>query len=175
MRADYAHPRSVGIAGRLISIAARIRDAACAHSGDRADRSGADLAGFLGTRDRAPTKPRGLGGPACCPDSGVDTYKMTAQAVLISGAGIAGPALAFWLKAAGLQPTLVERAPALRTGGYVIDFWGRGYDIAERMRLTDDINRVGYHVRELRIVDRQGARRAGFGTSVFRELTGGVL
>ena len=57
--------------------------------------------------------------------------------VLISGAGIAGPTLAFWLRAAGFEPTLVERAPALRTGGYVIDFWGLGYDIAERMGLAE--------------------------------------
>jgi hypothetical protein len=32
----------------------------------------------------------------------------------------------------------------LRSGGYVIDFWGLGYDIAERMGLTDSIERVGY-------------------------------
>jgi 2-polyprenyl-6-methoxyphenol hydroxylase-like FAD-dependent oxidoreductase len=50
--------------------------------------------------------------------------------ILISGAGIAGPTLAFWLKAAGFEPTLVERAPGLRTGGYVIDFGGLRYDIA---------------------------------------------
>jgi 2-polyprenyl-6-methoxyphenol hydroxylase-like FAD-dependent oxidoreductase len=55
--------------------------------------------------------------------------------VLISEAGIAGPALAFWLRKYGFTPTLVERAPALRTGGYVIDFWGLGYDIAEKMGL----------------------------------------
>ena len=61
---------------------------------------------------------------------------MNDKTVLISGAGIAGPTLAFWLKAAGFEPTLVERAPALRTGGYVIDFWGLGYDIAERMGLA---------------------------------------
>ena len=60
---------------------------------------------------------------------------MNSKTVLISGAGIAGPTLAFWLKAAGFKPTLIERAPALRTGGYVIDFWGLGYDIAERMGL----------------------------------------
>ena len=48
---------------------------------------------------------------------------MGAQTVLISGAGIAGPTLAFWLAAAGFQTTIVERAPALRTGGYVVDFW----------------------------------------------------
>ena len=95
------------------------------------------------------------------------------KAVLISGAGIAGPTLAFWLKAAGFEPTLIERAPALRTGGYVIDFWGLGYDIAERMGLVKDINRVGYHMRELRIVDDEGRRVTGFGTNVFRDLTNG--
>jgi 2-polyprenyl-6-methoxyphenol hydroxylase-like FAD-dependent oxidoreductase len=98
---------------------------------------------------------------------------MNKQTVLISGAGIAGPTLAFWLKAAGFEPTLIELAPALRTGGYVIDFWGLGYDIAERMGLTSDIDRVGYHIRELRIVGDRGERVTGFGTRVFRELTGG--
>ena len=93
--------------------------------------------------------------------------------VLISGAGIAGPTLAFWLVEAGFEPTLVEHAPAPRTGGYVIDFWGLGYDIAERMGLAAEINRIGYHVREMRIVDGDGKRVTGFGTSVFRELTGG--
>ena len=98
---------------------------------------------------------------------------MQNKSVLISGIGIAGPTLAFWLKAAGFEPTLIERAPALRTGGYVIDFWGLGYDIAERMGLAGDINRIGYHVREMRIVDDRGKRVTGFGTKVFDELTGG--
>jgi 2-polyprenyl-6-methoxyphenol hydroxylase-like FAD-dependent oxidoreductase len=95
------------------------------------------------------------------------------KTILISGAGIAGPTLAFWLRAAGFAPTLVERAPSPRTGGYVIDFWGLGYDIAERMGLIAEINRIGYHAKELRIVDDTGRRRAGFGTRVFTELTGG--
>jgi len=95
------------------------------------------------------------------------------RTVLIAGAGIAGPALAFWLKAAGFEPTLVERADGLRRGGYVIDFWGLGYDIAERMGLITEINRLGYRVRETRIVDDAGRRIAGFGTRVFSELTGG--
>jgi 2-polyprenyl-6-methoxyphenol hydroxylase-like FAD-dependent oxidoreductase len=95
------------------------------------------------------------------------------KTVLISGAGIAGPTLAFWLKAAGFEPTLIERASALRTGGYVIDFWGLGYDIAERMGLIGEINCIGYHVREMWIVDDQGRRQASFGTKIFNELTGG--
>jgi 2-polyprenyl-6-methoxyphenol hydroxylase-like FAD-dependent oxidoreductase len=53
--------------------------------------------------------------------------------VLIVGAGIAGPTLAYWLLRAGHEATLVERAPELRHGGYLVDFWGAGFDVAERM------------------------------------------
>ena len=81
--------------------------------------------------------------------------------------------MAYWLGKCGFRPTLVERAPQLRTGGYVIDFWGLGYDIAERMGLANDINRIGYHMREMRIVDGRGRRVTGFGTKVFRELMNG--
>jgi 2-polyprenyl-6-methoxyphenol hydroxylase-like FAD-dependent oxidoreductase len=98
---------------------------------------------------------------------------MARDSALISGAGIAGPAAAFWLNAAGWETTIVERAPALRTGGYVIDFWGLGYDLAERMGLRNEIERVGYHVRDVQMVGDRGERRAGFGVSVFDDLTGG--
>lgn len=81
--------------------------------------------------------------------------------------------LAYWLKVAGFEPTIVERASALRRGGYVIDFWGLGYDLAERMGLLDQINRIGYHARGMRIVNDQGRPVAEFGTKVFSELTGG--
>jgi 2-polyprenyl-6-methoxyphenol hydroxylase-like FAD-dependent oxidoreductase len=82
--------------------------------------------------------------------------------VLISGAGIAGPTLAYWLHEFGFTPTIVERAPTLRTGGYVIDFWGVGFDVAERMGLLPDIRREGYMVREVRVVGQDGKRIAGF-------------
>ncbi len=98
---------------------------------------------------------------------------MNNKTILISGAGIAGPTLAFWLKAGGFEPTLIERTPELRTGGYVIDFWGLGYDIAERMGLAGEINRIGYRVREVRIVDDLGRRLTSFGTKVFEELANG--
>ena len=58
--------------------------------------------------------------------------------ILISGAGIAGPTLAYWLAHYGLKPTIVETAPRLPTGGYVIDFWGAGFEIAERMSLLPE-------------------------------------
>jgi 2-polyprenyl-6-methoxyphenol hydroxylase-like FAD-dependent oxidoreductase len=76
--------------------------------------------------------------------------------VLISGAGIAGPTLAYWLGVAGFAPTVLERAPALRTGGYVVDFWGLGYDIGERMGLEPEMNATGYHMREMRVVNERG-------------------
>jgi 2-polyprenyl-6-methoxyphenol hydroxylase-like FAD-dependent oxidoreductase len=98
---------------------------------------------------------------------------MVSRTVLISGIGIAGPTLAYWLSRGGFRPTLIEHAPAPRTGGYVIDFWGLGYDIAERMGLAADIERAGYHAQEMRVVDDHGRRVAGFGAKVFRELTGG--
>lgn len=82
--------------------------------------------------------------------------------ILISGAGIAGPTLAYWLAHYGMIPTLVEKSPRFRTGGYVIDFWGAGFDVAERMGLMPEIRRRGYLVNEVRVVDRNGKRVAGF-------------
>ncbi|HVP50205.1 MAG TPA: FAD-binding domain [Candidatus Bathyarchaeia archaeon] len=95
--------------------------------------------------------------------------------VLISGAGIAGPTLAFWLKQYGIEPTIIEVAPKLRTGGYIIDFWGTGYKIAGRMGLLSQINDVGYRVREVHVVDRSGKRISGFPVDVFWRATGGLF
>ena len=100
---------------------------------------------------------------------------MKGPSVLISGAGIAGPALAFWLNHHGLVPTLVERAPALRTGGYIIDFWGLGYDIAEKMGVLPEILTSGYQVREVRIVNGHGRRSGGFDANVLRQAAFGRL
>jgi 2-polyprenyl-6-methoxyphenol hydroxylase-like FAD-dependent oxidoreductase len=93
--------------------------------------------------------------------------------VLVSGAGIAGPTLAYWLARYGMEPTLVEKAPRLRTDGYVIDFWGAGFEVAERMGLLPAIREKGYVVQEVRVVDGQGRRAAGFPADVFGRLAGG--
>jgi 2-polyprenyl-6-methoxyphenol hydroxylase-like FAD-dependent oxidoreductase len=93
--------------------------------------------------------------------------------VLISGAGIAGPCLAYWLRHHGFEPTIVERAPHLRTGGYIVDFWGAGFDVADRMGIVRRILQKGYPMKELRQVDRSGKRASGFSISVFDKMTGG--
>lgn len=93
------------------------------------------------------------------------------KSVLISGNGIAGPTLAYWLAEEGFRPTIIERAPRLRSGGYIIDFWGSGYDVAERMGLLPELLRQGYDIQEVRLVDTHGRRVGGFRADVFRELT----
>lgn len=84
--------------------------------------------------------------------------------ICISGAGIAGPALAHWLLRHGHEPTLVEIAPRFRDGGYIIDFWGKGFDLVERMGILPRVMAAGYRVREVRIVDEHGHRAGGFHT-----------
>jgi 2-polyprenyl-6-methoxyphenol hydroxylase-like FAD-dependent oxidoreductase len=88
--------------------------------------------------------------------------------VAIVGAGIAGPTLAYWLWRYGHEPTLIEKAPGIRTGGYVVDFWGGGYAVAERMGLAAELHAAGYAVQEVRLVDRYGRRLGGFSADVFR-------
>ena len=51
--------------------------------------------------------------------------------IVINGIGVAGPALAYWLTKSGHEVLLVEEAPQLRVGGYIIDFWGIGYEKRE--------------------------------------------
>ena len=54
---------------------------------------------------------------------------------------------------------LFEKAPAVRTGGYLIDFWGLGYEIAERMGIISTLRR-GYEMKRLQMVDRNGREEA---------------
>lgn len=93
--------------------------------------------------------------------------------VLIVGAGIAGPTLAYWLERAGYEATLVERAPELRRGGYLIDFWGAGFDVADRMGIVPEIVRCGYRLREVRQVGEDGRRIAAFDPEIFVRGTNG--
>ncbi|MFC7106004.1 FAD-dependent oxidoreductase [Nonomuraea rubra] len=76
--------------------------------------------------------------------------------IVICGAGIAGLTLAWHLERAGWEVELVERAPAFRDGGYMIDFYGPGFQVAERMGLRPRLLRDRYPVDELSYVGRDG-------------------
>jgi 2-polyprenyl-6-methoxyphenol hydroxylase-like FAD-dependent oxidoreductase len=91
--------------------------------------------------------------------------------IAISGAGVAGPTLAYWLLRHGHSPTLIEAAPGLRGGGYMIDFWGVGYDVAERMEIAPAIRAAGYDMQDVRFVDGRGRTAASISAStIAREL-----
>ena len=87
--------------------------------------------------------------------------------VLISGAGIAGSTLAYWLLHYGFEATIIEKAPRLRVGGYVIDFWGAGFDVADRMGIVPELLQQGYEVQEVRAVDGSGKTVASFPARAF--------
>ncbi|MEU1420776.1 FAD-dependent monooxygenase [Kitasatospora sp. NPDC005751] len=80
--------------------------------------------------------------------------------VLISGASIAGPALAYWLGQYGFEPTVVELAPALRGGGQAVDFRGDAHlTVLQRMGLLDELRRIDTGGSPMDFVDRHGRRR----------------
>ncbi|MFP3187193.1 MAG: NAD-binding protein, partial [Paraburkholderia sp.] len=61
------------------------------------------------------------------------------RSVLISGASIAGPALAYWLDRYGFDVTVVERSDTIRSGGYPIDIRGTAIDVVERMGVLSQL------------------------------------
>jgi 2-polyprenyl-6-methoxyphenol hydroxylase-like FAD-dependent oxidoreductase len=66
--------------------------------------------------------------------------------VLVSGAGIAGPALAYWLSEYGAEVTVVEIAPALRKSGFAVDFRGPTHlGVLEKMGVLDELRRIQTH------------------------------
>ncbi|MEB3366742.1 FAD-dependent monooxygenase [Saccharopolyspora mangrovi] len=79
-----------------------------------------------------------------------------AKTVLISGASIAGPALAFWLNKWGFRPTVVERAPAIRDGGYAIDVRGAAIEVADRMGILDGVRAARTGMRGLSLIGADG-------------------
>jgi 2-polyprenyl-6-methoxyphenol hydroxylase-like FAD-dependent oxidoreductase len=93
--------------------------------------------------------------------------------ILISGLGIAGPTLAYWLRRYGFEPVIVEEAARLRTGGYIVDFWGTGYDVAERMGLIPRLHELSYRLREVRFVNARGQRVGGFSVAAIGRATHG--
>jgi 2-polyprenyl-6-methoxyphenol hydroxylase-like FAD-dependent oxidoreductase len=95
--------------------------------------------------------------------------------VLVSGAGIAGCCLAWWLARYGYSVTLVEQAAEPRRGGYVIDFWGLGFEVAERMGLLEALRERDLDIHDFLVVDGTGRRITGINQGALQTLTGGRL
>ncbi|WP_280418561.1 FAD-dependent monooxygenase [Nocardia carnea] len=86
---------------------------------------------------------------------------MKNRSVLVSGASIAGPALAYWLARYGFDVTVVERAPSLRPGGQAVDFKGIVHrTVLERMGVYDEICRRSTGATDMVLVDARGRERA---------------
>jgi 2-polyprenyl-6-methoxyphenol hydroxylase-like FAD-dependent oxidoreductase len=79
--------------------------------------------------------------------------------VLVSGASVAGPSVALWLGRAGHDVTVVEIAPALRQGGYAVDFRGEvNKAVLGRMGVLDDLRALQTGGTAMRFVDESGRR-----------------
>ena len=75
------------------------------------------------------------------------------ERILISGASIAGPTVAFWLVKHGFRPTVVERGPGLRIGGNGVDVRGQAVEVAERMWIMPRIRAAATDVIGTSFVD----------------------
>lgn len=99
----------------------------------------------------------------------------TAPHAVVAGAGIAGLTLARRLAHHGWRVTVAERAPGPRPQGYMIDFFGPGYDAARIMGLLPRIRELGHDFDEAVLVDERGRRRASIGFRRFAQALGGSL
>jgi len=82
------------------------------------------------------------------------------QKILISGAGIAGPALGFWLARYGFDVTIIERANEPRSGGHAVDFRGVAMEVLARMGLLDAVQQAATHMGDMDYIDAAGKIQA---------------
>ncbi|MCX7290208.1 MAG: FAD-dependent monooxygenase [Janthinobacterium sp.] len=87
--------------------------------------------------------------------------------ILVTGASVAGPTLAFWLARQGMDVTVVERAPEFRDGGQTIDVRGAGKIVAQRMGLESAIRSKSTHEDGIKFVDEQDRTQAEIGIGAF--------
>ena len=78
--------------------------------------------------------------------------------ILISGASIAGPTLAYWLKRYGFNPTVIERAPQLREGGYPVDVRNEAVQVARLMGIWSRLQQEKTNLGEISFVNERHQR-----------------
>lgn len=88
---------------------------------------------------------------------------MRVSTVLISGGGIAGSTLAYWLARHGFAPTVLERAHELRSSGSPVDVRGPAVDVTERMGVAPQLHEAATRVTRVTFVDGHGRRVGGLG------------
>lgn len=93
--------------------------------------------------------------------------------VLISGGGIAGLTLAYWLHQYHIPAVVIEQAKGVRRDGYAIDFFGTGYDVAERMSLIDQLRSRQIPFEALVYVHKDSKTIARLDMALIRKLTEG--
>lgn len=93
------------------------------------------------------------------------------RTVLISGAGVSGPVLAYWLHRAGWAVTVVERADAVRHGGYPIDVRGTAIEVVRRMGILPRLRDAHIDSRRCTFLDAEGVEVASLSP---RAVVGGV-
>ena len=94
---------------------------------------------------------------------------------IVAGAGIAGLATAYELGTSGWDVTVLERAKGLRDSGYMIDFFGPGYDAAEENGLLERFARHAHSIEGVELVNADGGRQAYMPYEAFRASLGGRL
>lgn len=99
---------------------------------------------------------------------------MGPRRILISGAGIAGLALAYWLRKHGFDVTVVERASAQRVGGQAVDIRGAARVVLDRMGVLDEVRARHTGTRGIAYLDRSGRVRARLDNTMFGD-SGGVI
>lgn len=87
------------------------------------------------------------------------------QNVLISGCGVAGPALAYWLHRYGFTPTVVERAPQIRTGGYRLQLDAIVQEPLNRLGILSEARAVGGGLVSMRLISGPNNRAATYPAS----------
>ncbi|MFI9560794.1 FAD-dependent monooxygenase [Nonomuraea endophytica] len=88
--------------------------------------------------------------------------------ILISGASVAGPALALWLNRYGMRTTIVERAPELRDGGYAVDFRGSAHlRVLREMGVLAAIEREQTNMGAMWTVNEKGRKLAKMPDDIF--------
>jgi 2-polyprenyl-6-methoxyphenol hydroxylase-like FAD-dependent oxidoreductase len=94
---------------------------------------------------------------------------------IICGAGISGLSAAAFLARMGWQVVVVDQARGPREQGYMMDFFGAGWQAADRLGIIPRIRELGYQVQRLDYVDRHGKSRASLPFAKYAKVTGGKL